>query len=245
MGRRTLLLVAALVVAALGTLLIFAYVRQADDRALKDQEPVEVLVAKTLIRAGTLGSNAEKAGAFRLQRIPRSATIEGVLSDPRPISELVAVGDIYPGEQIIRNKFAVSGTTSALAIPTGKIAMSVRLGDPERVAGFLRPGSNVVIFLSGTVKFEGPNARPDEEITTLLLPKITVLAVGPTTLKAAPAAQANKESLPTAILTLATTQEEAEKIIHAQRKGDLYFGLLNEDSVITRRRVLTDADLLE
>lgn len=235
MGRRTLLLVAALVVAALGTLLIFAYVRDADDRALKDQEPVEVLVAKTLIRAGTLGSAAEKAGAFQLQRIPRSATIEGVLSDPRPVSGLVAVGDIYPGEQIIRAKFATAGDTSVLPIPEGEMAMSVQMGDPQRVAGFVRPGSEISVFITIT-----PQGARNGAQTRVLLPRVTVLAVGPTTLKAAPAGQANKESLPTAIITVSATQLEAQKLIFGSQSGDLYFTLVNEDSEVVAPGTPTD-----
>lgn len=235
MGRRTLLLVAALLVAALGTALVFFYVDNADDRALKDQEPVEVLVAKTLIRAGTLGSAAERAGAFRLQRIPRSATIEGVLGDPRPITDLVAVGDIYPGEQIIRAKFGQSGETSVLPIPEGEMAMSVQMGDPQRVAGFVRPGSDVSVFITITPQ----NARNGEQ-TRVLLPRMTVLAVGPTTLKASPGAQANKEQLPTAILTLAATQLEAQKLIFGSQRGKLYFTLVNEDSEVAAPGTPTD-----
>lgn len=242
MGRRTLLLVAALVVAALGTLLIFAYVRSADDRALKDQEPVEVLVAKTLIRAGTLGSEAEKSGSFKLQRIPRSATIANVLGDPRPIQGLVAVADIYPGEQIIASKFAQSGTTSILPIPTGDVAMSVQLGDPQRVAGFVQPGSDVVIFISSAdVVVNG--RKVEGGVTTVLLPKVNVLAIGPTTLRSAPAGQGNKESLPTAILTLGVSQVDAQKIIYAQTHGTLYLGLRDEDSKITKGTVVSGANL--
>jgi pilus assembly protein CpaB len=229
-GRRTLLLVAAIVVAALGTILIFAYVHNADNRALKDQEPVEVLVAKNLIKAGTLGSEAERTGDFKLQKIPRSATIEGVLSDPRPISNLVAVSDVYPGEQIITAKFAQSGTTSILPIPPGKIAVSARLGDPERVAGFVQPGSEIAVFVSITPTEPVPGVTG--EITRILLPKMTVLAIGPTTLRAAPEGEGNKEALPTAILTLAADQVQAEKLIWAQRHGALYLGLLTEDSKI-------------
>jgi pilus assembly protein CpaB len=237
-GRRTLLLVAALVVAALGTLLIFAYVRNADDRALEDQEPVEVLVAKTLIRAGTLGSEAEKQGTFKLQRIPRAATIPGVLSDTRPIQKLVAVSDIYPGEQIIVNKFAASGSTSALNIPTGDVAMSVTMGDPQRVAGFVRPGSEIVVFFS--TEINGVKG------TTVLLPKMTVLAVGPTTLQTtAGGGPANKEALPTAIITLAANQIEAQKLIYALQNGQLYFGLLDEESVIVKGPVVNETNLFK
>ena len=45
MGRRLALLIAAVLVAALGTALVFAYVKKADDRAIADQQPVSVLVA--------------------------------------------------------------------------------------------------------------------------------------------------------------------------------------------------------
>ncbi len=232
MGRRTMLLVAAIVVAAIGTILIFAYVSKADDRALKNQEPVEVLVAKTLIKAGTLGAEAERQGAFRLQRIPRDSTIVGVLSDPRPISTLVAVSDIFPGEQIITAKFAAAGTTSALPIPPGKVAISVQLGDPQRVAGFVQPGAEVAVFLTIT-----PTAVPGQQLapgptTRVLLTRVTVIAVGPTTLRPATDGQGNKESLPTAILTLALDQVQSQKIIFASQNGQLYFGLLTKDSKV-------------
>jgi pilus assembly protein CpaB len=45
MGRRTMLLVAAFVVAALGTTLVFLYVNGVNDRAVADQKQVRVLVA--------------------------------------------------------------------------------------------------------------------------------------------------------------------------------------------------------
>lgn len=245
MGRRTLLLVAAIVVAALGTVLIFAYVRNADNRAIKDQEPVKVLVAKTLIKAGTLGSEAERTGSFKLQDVPRSATIVGVLSDPRPISSLVAVSDIFPGEQIITAKFAAAGTTSILPIPPGKLAMSVQLGDPQRVAGFVQPGSDIAVFITGhPVTLTGAQAGPVFDQARILLPRMSVLAVGPTTLRAAPAGEGNKEALPTAILTLAADQVQAEKLMLALHQGGtLYLGLLTADSKIVPGTIVDGRNL--
>ena len=55
MGRRTVLLIAALVVAALGTALVWMYANRADERAQADAAPVEVLVATSDIGAGTSG----------------------------------------------------------------------------------------------------------------------------------------------------------------------------------------------
>lgn len=235
MGRRTVLLIAAIVVAALGTTLIFAYVHRTDERALEDQKPVNVLVAKTVIRAGTTGQQAETAGAFRLQAIPKAAAIEGYLQGSADIANLVAVSDIFPGEQIIKAKFAPQGSAGALPIPLGKIGASFQLGDPERVAGFVRPGSEVVIFFTGAVTQTGtaPGTPGTGNGTVVLLGRVQVLAVGPTTNKPVTGNDANKESVPTAILTLALDQAQAQKIIYAQSIGDLYFGLLTKDSKIT------------
>ena len=63
MGRRTILLIAAVVVAAVGTGLIFAYVNGVNDRALADQSPQQVLVAKVTIPSGTTAADAAKACA--------------------------------------------------------------------------------------------------------------------------------------------------------------------------------------
>ena len=40
MGRRVALLVAAIVIAAIGTTLVYLYAKQADDRAQADAQPV-------------------------------------------------------------------------------------------------------------------------------------------------------------------------------------------------------------
>jgi len=232
-GRRTVLLIAAIVVAALGTTLIFAYVNRTDERALKDQRPVEVLVAKTLIKAGTSGSAASRAGSFKTQKIPEYAVIEGALDRTGSIDDLVAVSDIFPGEQIIAAKFAKAGSAGALPIPVGKVAMSVSLGDPQRVAGFVKPGSDVAIFITITpVPAAGEPAATGPQ-TRLLLPRISILAVGPTTLKPATGSDANKESVPTAILTVAVDQVQAQKLIYGSQNGQLYFTLLTKDSKVT------------
>ena len=75
MGRRTLLLIAALVVAALGTVLIFVYVKNADDRAQADAAPVDVLVATQEVAAGTTAADASNDGAFEIQTVPSSLAI--------------------------------------------------------------------------------------------------------------------------------------------------------------------------
>jgi pilus assembly protein CpaB len=229
MGRRTLLLIAALVVAALGTVLVFLYANNARNEGLANQELVTVLVAKSNIAVGTTGSAASAAGAFEQQDIPRANVVEGALSDATPIADLVAVAPIFTGQQIIAAQWGATGQTSGLSIPDGKIAISVQLGDPERVAGFIAPGATVAIFATG-----GPSVQ-------VLLTNIPVIGVGPASSVPNPDGTTNggnAEQIPSAILTLAVTQLEAQKIIYAQGGASpsaysgLYFGLMNAKSKV-------------
>src|SRR5438552_1996395 len=170
MGRRTLLLIAAVIVAAIGTTLVFLYVQGVNDRAVAKQSLVTVLVAKTRIEANTSGQDAAAAGAFESKQVPQTTIADGALSDVTPIKNLVALAPIYPGEQIISNRFGKPSESSSSGIPKGMIAISVNLGDPNRVAQLLTQGSQVAIFL--TSKVAGTDG------TRLLLPKVTVLQTG-------------------------------------------------------------------
>lgn len=229
MGRRTLLLIAALLVAAVGTALVFVYVRGIDDRARNNQRAVQVLVAKAQIAAGTKVSAAEAAGAFDRKTVAEDSVAPGALSDVTPIQNLQALSTIYPGEQILQQKFGQPGATDLLSIPDGKMAISVQLSDPARVAGFVAPGSQVAVFTN--IANAGGVAK---EASRLLLPRVTVIAVGSTTTVARQTTSSNgqtqTEQIPTAILTLALDQTEVQKVGVAQKQGELFFALLNDKS---------------
>jgi pilus assembly protein CpaB len=231
-GRRLALLIAAVLVAALGTVLVFVYVQKADDRALADQKPVKVLVAKTAVSAGTRVIDAANAGSFLEKEIPASALVPGALSSIDPVKDQVALGSIFPGQQLLTAMFgATASVDAAIAIPAGQIAVSFSFNDPARVAGFVQPGSQVAVFVSYTdPTVKGPFGKG----VRILLPKMTVIAVGPTTITPpADPAKANPEAQPRAMLTLAATQLQAEKLIFATNGGgSLYLGLLNDRSKI-------------
>jgi pilus assembly protein CpaB len=254
MGRRTLLMLAALVVAALGTVLVYLYVQGLENEYAAGQEPVQVLVAGTTIAAGTTGAQAGESGAFVLEEIPSSLVVEGALGSPTAIADRVALGPIFPGEQIIESKFgerASSGLTFEEG--SGQFAISVQLSDPARVAGFVQPGSEVVVFLT----LAGPSGEEGDggssASTRVLLAQVPVVAVGNSTVVSQtvtdPSGQQRTEEIPTAILTLGVTQDEALQIVHAQSQGELYFGLLGdgeeEAAAAQAGTALTTQDLLD
>jgi pilus assembly protein CpaB len=237
MERRTLLLIAALVVAALGTTMVFLYVNGVNDRALAEQDPVQVLVATSAIDAGTTAGEALAAGAIESKEISRSSAADNALSDVTPIEDQVALSPIFAGEQILTNKFGAAGSSTNLPIPDGKLAISVQLDDPARLAGFLAPGSKVAIFL--TINAAG------KEKSQLLLPEVQVLSAdGKTLAPAATGDTANASQAPAALVTLAVDQAQYQKVFFASSHGQMSFALLGKDAKLSPSVPGTDIDNL-
>jgi len=241
MGRRTLLLIAALVVAALGTALVFIYVNGAQQRANQDATLVKVLVASQDVAAGTTAADASAAGAFEEKEVTTSSQADGAISDITAISDEVALAPIFTGQQIQLQMFGSVANTSALSVPKGRDAISVQLGDPNRVAGFVEPGSEVVVFWTSV----------NGTITRVLLPKATVIGVGASTVTTqtttTDAGATTTEQISRAILTLALTKTESQRVILGQDQhvGYLYFGLLPVNSHLTARAPTTTQNLFK
>lgn len=238
MARRSVLLLVAALIALAGTAMIVLYVQGIDARATKDQELVEVLVATETIDTGEAVSAAQEAGKIEKAEVRRADLVDGSLSSTSSIADLVAVGTIYPGEQLIARKFGSLGDTQSLVIPDGKMAVSVELTDFERVAGFVNPGNEVAVFATA---LDPVAILPDNEeqklgsVTRIVLTRVPVLGVGTTSVTSRTTEGENgatTEEVARTILTLAVTQDEAERLIHADRETELNFALLTDDSKV-------------
>jgi pilus assembly protein CpaB len=222
MGRRTVLLVAALVIAALGTTMVFLYVQGLDDQAIHKQDPVSVLVAKRMIDPGTTYRDASDQASFEKKTVSRDALADGALGSTAPLVGKVTTTTIYPGQQIIPQMFGNSGEVSTLSVPDGKLAISVQLDDPAQLAGFVDAGTNVAIFLTSEAK--GGSTR-------LLLPKVLVLAIGNKTATPQDSKTTGTEaaSVPTTILTIAVDQTDYQRVLFGSTHGRLNLGLLGKN----------------
>jgi pilus assembly protein CpaB len=223
MGRRSILLVAALVVAALGTTMVFLYVNGVNNRADVKQNPVRVQVAKNLIQAGTSVQDAINAGDFDTKTISNADAVAGAISELTPIKGLAANTTIHPGDQITPDKFGDPGDTSTLDVPAGNLAIAVTLNDPAQVAGFVDAGSSVAIF------YTAPVARGGQDQTRLLISKVKVLAIGnKTAVPLATTSGTEADSVSKTILTLAVDQGNYQRILFASTHGTLNLGLLGK-----------------
>lgn len=249
MARRSILLSVAFAIATLGTAMIILYVQGVDARATEGQQRVEVLTATDVIDAGESVADAQAAGKLEKTEVVRDDMIEGALSSTSSIDDKVALGAIYPGQQIIGQQFGAPGSEDTLTIPDDKLAVSVELTDPARVAGFVNPGSWVAIFASGDPEVYKPDGTTQKlsKYTRILLPKVQVIGVGDTTVTSRTTTEDGKETteqIPRTILTIAVDQEQAERVIYAARNGDLAFALRTDKSKASSNPGVTASDIM-
>jgi pilus assembly protein CpaB len=240
MARRSVLLIVALLIALVGTALIVVYVQGIDKRATEGQELVEVLTATSKIEVGESVADAQEAGKIDKKEVRRVDLVDGAVSSTGTISDLVALGTIYPGEQLIGSKFGTLGAAEAgLVIQDKRMAVAVELTDFERVAGFVNPGHEVAVF-STTLDTEGARPLPGNPAahgtTRIILTRVPVLGVGTTSLTSKTTTNEDGEQVveevPRTILTLGLKQREAERLILADRTTDLTFALLTDDTEV-------------
>jgi pilus assembly protein CpaB len=247
MDRRKALLAVAAVIAALGTMLVFLYVRGADVRADERYEAVQVLRVVKQIEPGETVEAAQAAGKFETSSVSQKDLLPEALTTTDGIADKVAISTIYPREQLTSSKFgatAAAAAASGLTIPKGKFAISINLADEaKKVAGFVNPGDKVAIFMT--------KADGEDGFTRLLMPNIQVIGVGTTTLVAPPATDpegvaAPVEELPKTLVTVAVTQVEAERLLYASGSGgELSFGLPNSDSKAVSTKGVTESNLFK
>lgn len=261
MDRRKLLLILAVFVAVIGTGLVFVYVQSADNRANSKYDTVEVLKATQNIAQGESYDTALAQGKMSLQPVPQNQLNTGYETSATALKGKYAAGAIYAGQQIIAPQFTSSNlniaATTNLPIPKGMIAIAVQLGDPQRVAGNVYPGSHVAIFSGGVgapghpvvgAGGAGISSGAAGAEVAVLEPNVLVLNVGDpvqaTSTTTDTAGNQTTETLPRTLLTLAVTQKMAEQIIYAQGAGgQLTMGLLTSSSKINPNAGISGATL--
>lgn len=194
MKRRIVAVTVAVLLAVLGTVAVYGYVHKADERAVAGQQPVEVYVAKADVPAGTTLKDAVDQGMLERELVAEKGVPGSPLSEVTPTTEsLVATTEIAPGELVLADRFGTQAvSTSGLAIPSGKMAVSVKLEDPARVGDFLTVGSEIAIFDTFNIQTAYPgditpagdhlqDSFPKIRATRVLLDRVKVIGVGATT----------------------------------------------------------------
>jgi pilus assembly protein CpaB len=238
MNRRLISIVLALVLAAAGTLAVLAYVGRADERALSGTTAVSVLVAARPIPAGTAVEKLLPEGYLRSRNYPTGAVPDDAISQLTAAQKgLIIGGTVRQGALITASLMEQKTANQPFVIPDGRIAVTVQMGEAERVADYAKPGTKVVIFVSlhrsWTKKKGEEETVYNEHNVKVLMADVPVLAIG------RPAVGAAKKEDSNALVTLGVTQEQAERLIlgATQSSGggsnggnSLYMGLQTDSS---------------
>jgi pilus assembly protein CpaB len=252
MKRRVLTIVLAVALAVLGTAAVLVYVNQADARAVAGQKAVTVLVASETIPSGTKASDAMPS--LRKETLPASSVSSDAVAEITADQDsLVTSADLSPGQLLLKSMLVPAAQASgALAIPKGKVAVTITLCKAEMVAGNVRVGSQVTVF--GTIVAGGTgevSAQPNctgqhkQQVgkgignTRVVIPKVQVLAIGPapsatsgddSTTKNAAVGSSTQEDM--TLVTFAVNQDDAERLILLTQTGLPYLAVHGPDAVI-------------
>lgn len=178
MGRRTLVLIIAVALAAISGFAIYQYLTNVEDDIRADIAEVVVYRANTSIASGTAGEEAraviEETTALRENVVFDGSTIlctgaagdnadgnpaeVGCPSNPNDLNAVldgkIASGPIAAGQVITTSSFADQRDLQqrlADAIAPGKVAISLGADIVSSSGGFIRPGDNVNILASASL----------------------------------------------------------------------------------------------
>lgn len=234
MGRRTLLLVAALLLAAIGTGVLFVFL-QATAKTVTNGGAGGTSVAVAVPAADVKeGTEITSKAFFRQADVPKAladqagyvtyADVQKYVGQvaTRPLAALTPVTPAAFGS-------SVTGKTT-IAIDPESMTVAVEVDDAARVGTFLYPGARVALWLL-TTDGETHQAR-------VVLPDVTVVTLGSqaTIVPPQPTATGNGSATRSSgLVVLQVDQEQAAKVLLAQQAGDLYFTLLGDKASPTTK----------
>jgi pilus assembly protein CpaB len=156
--RRIVGILAAVILATIGTVALIGYVQSAKDKAVAQERMVEVYVVDKLVPKGAAAETIK--ASVSVEQIPARLEQPGAITDLDAVGRNVAAADLQPGDQLL----------AARLVPQDEVAVEVKdkvqvsaMLTPERaVGGSLKKGDLVGVYLSFD-PFEYDKAGGDAE----------------------------------------------------------------------------------
>lgn len=226
-------LLIALGLALFGTLMVFGYISQLEDRLLGDSTPMQAVVAAKDIPAGTLLDETW----LKVVEIPKKYLQPGHLDKIEDAVDRVTLIPVLQEAQVLGTIFLDSASGIAAKIPSDKRAFSIPVSEATAVADLIEPQDTVDVLVTAAVGSYSDGENVTEEIITrTVLQNIRVLAVNRLSSRAARMAsmrmnQSSKGNVFSAqdsgrnkrksinTITLSVTPEEAQKLSLAAKIG--------------------------
>lgn len=142
--RRILGILAALVLAIVGTAALISYVNSAKDKAVGDEELVDVFVVDKLVPKGA-DAKAIKA-SVSIEQVPARLKQAGALTDLDAVGDNVAGADLLPGDQLVAARLVPAEVVTEVV--TDKVQVSALFAPERAVGGALVKGDLVGVYIS-------------------------------------------------------------------------------------------------
>jgi pilus assembly protein CpaB len=181
----------------------------------------EVEVAHTFVVAAarTIPVGVRVTAAdLKLVAWPERAPVAGSFPKIEPIVGRGAITQILENEPVTETKLAPleGGAGLPVTIPPGMRAISVRVNEVVGVAGFVIPGTRVDVIV--TLK------QGNETVTRVVVSNVQVLTAGT---RYDQDKSKGGEPIPSSVVTLLLTPEDAGRVVLASSDGNLMLALRN------------------
>lgn len=176
---------------------------------------VQTVVAARAMPVGTLLTKDD----VKLVTWPASAQVPGAYTSVEQVTNRGLVNAVGENEPLTETKLAPLGSGGGLppTIPEGMRAISVKVNEVIGVAGFVIPGTRVDVLVA---------IRQDKDsVARAVVNNVQVLTAG--TRFDQENAQRDGKPIPTSVVTLVVTPEDAEKITLAAEQGRIMLTLRN------------------
>lgn len=239
MRSKVLIVVVALVLGGLAAVFAARYLQGARSDIAAESEPVAVLVAQQDIPKGISASELVEQGYVAEEQVPRRFVAGDAVSSIRSVEDQVLAVSVSAGEQLTKGRFQYPAQAGlSYTVPEDFVALSIDVDDVTGVSGLLKPGDNVVVFV--TFEPDDPEAK---DFTSMAIAKARVLAVGAET--SAEAASSTEDQEESGLLggaaagsrsgtyqtvTLALSTGDAQALVFAREKGAIHLALLPKNA---------------
>jgi pilus assembly protein CpaB len=142
--RRIIGIVAAMLLALIGTVSLVGYVRSAKDKAVADEALVEVYVVDDFVPKGAAPETIKSA--VSLEQVPARLKQTGAITTLDEVGDNVAATDLQPGDQLLVARLTAVDVVSEKI--TDKVQVSANLESERAVGGALQKGDLVGVYLS-------------------------------------------------------------------------------------------------
>ncbi len=257
MGRRTIAIIAAAILALGAAGLVWWYSGSVRTKVSEGEETQTVLIAREDVAARTKGDVIVQKGLVESTPVPKRLVAPGALTDATALQGMVLISAVAKGQQLVSSQVGTPEAQGTVyQIKKGMRAISVPIERSRALGGEIKAGDRVDVVatfdyekinragadsslllsqaesdrIKQETKFDAAQSQGD--VTRVALQQIQVLSIDPLPgagSQGGLGGSGNSSKIDEPVITLMVTPQEAEILVLAQEIGTIWFALVPSD----------------